>query len=342
MNSRWNLLHLARGSDLIYFGIQDYEKEDDAMFKKVLVPTDFSGYAHRMQECLTSVPGIEEIVLLHVLDAGNPMSLEKMGWSYDTLIDEARTRLAEQADHMARGLKTNLGVKPLLKVIVEPMSGADGVNLQRLKPQEGVQVIDGGSVGEAIVRTAAGEAVSLICMGAQGKGLVEGMLLGSVSTEVLRNAECDLLIIRHRALDTEGEKGAQGKLCQNIFSKIMLTTDFSSAGEEAIIRAEELNGVHEILLVYVIGSDGEFDEAASRLNLLRERLASKDRKVTVHVLQGHPAKEILTLAKKQDVSLIMMSSQGKSWSRQIRVGSTTFDVSRRAECPVLVVRNKKR
>jgi nucleotide-binding universal stress UspA family protein len=326
--------------DLIYFGIQNCVSEDDAMFKKVLVPTDFSSYAHRMQECLTSIPGIEEIVLLHVLDAGNPMSLEKMGWSYDTLIDEARTRLAEQADHLAHEVKTDLGVKPLLKIIVEPMSGADGVNLQRIKTRDETALIDGGSVGEAIVRTAGEEAVSLICMGAQGKGLVEGMLLGSVSTEVLRNAECDLLIIRHRALDAEGKQGANDRLCQDIFSKIMLTTDFSKAGEEAAIMAEELNGVHDILLVHVIGDDGEFDEAASRLNLLRERLASKDRRVTVHVLQGQPAKEILTLAKKQDVSLIMMSSQGKSWSRQIRVGSTTFDVSRRAKCPVLVVRSK--
>jgi nucleotide-binding universal stress UspA family protein len=36
-----------------------------------------------------------------------------------------------------------------------------------------------------------------------------------------------------------------------------------------------------------------------------------------------------------------MSSQGKSWSKQIRAGSTTFDVARRAECPVLVVRPGK-
>jgi len=47
------------------------------------------------------------------------------------------------------------------------------------------------------------------------------------------------------------------------------------------------------------------------------------------------------LAKKQDVSLIMMGSQGKSWSRQIRVGSTTFDVARRAESPMMVIRPKK-
>jgi nucleotide-binding universal stress UspA family protein len=56
---------------------------------------------------------------------------------------------------------------------------------------------------------------------------------------------------------------------------------------------------------------------------------------------GHAAQEIITLAKNQDVSLIMMGSQGKSWSRQIRVGSTTFDVARQALCPVMVIRPLK-
>jgi nucleotide-binding universal stress UspA family protein len=310
------------------------------MFKKVLVPTDFSRYAHKMQECLADIPGIEEIVLLNVLDAGNPMNLERKGWSYESLIDEAQTRLAEQADHLAHLTEKGLSIKSILKVIVEPMSGADGVNLQRIKPGPGLELLDGGSMGEAIVKTAADERVSLICMGAQGKGLVEGMLLGSVSSEVLRSGKTDLLIIRHKLLGA-GPDGCVEKFCRDIFSKVMLPTDFSPAGKDATSAAKELAGVREILLVHVIGQENEFDEAASRLNLLREELAAASRKITVHVLEGSPAEEILAMAKREGVSLIMMGSQGKSWSRQIQVGSTTFDVVRRAESPVLVVRPKK-
>jgi len=311
------------------------------MFKKVLVPTDFSSYAHKMQECLADIPGIEEIVLLNVVDAGNPMNLEKKGWSYESLIDEAETRLAEQADHLAHLSEKGLCIRPLLMAIVEPMSGADGVDMKRLEPRSGLGLIDGGSVGEAIVKAAAAEKASLICMGAQGKGLVEGMLLGSASTQVLRRGETDLLIIRNKVLEASKEAGFE-KFCQDIFSKVIVTSDFSKASQEAISRAKDLVGVREILLVHVIAKEDDFDEAATRLNLLREELASPGRNITVHVLQGHPAEEILALAKKQDVSLIMMGSQGKSWSRQIRVGSTTFDVARRAENPVMVVRSKKR
>ncbi len=310
------------------------------MFKKVLVPTDFSSYAHKMQECLAQMPGIEEVVLLNVVDGGNPMNLERKGWSYDSLIDEAQTRLAEQADHLAHLGEKGLLVRPLLKVIVEPMSGADGVDMKRLQPKPGQETIEGGSVGEAIAKTALDEKASLICMGAQGKGLVEGMLLGSVSSEVLRKGQTDLLIIRHKVLEG-GKDGEHESFCRDMFSRVLLPSDFSDAGQEAISAAKNLTGVREILLVHVIAKESDFDEAAKGLNLLREELAGQGRKISVHVLEGHAAQEILSLAKRQDVSLIMMGSQGKSWSRQIRVGSTTFDVARLALSPVMVIRPKK-
>jgi len=310
------------------------------MFKKVLVPTDFSSYAHKMQECLADMPGIEEVVLLNVVDGGNPMNLERKGWSYDSLIDEAQTRLAEQADHLAHLGEKGLLVRPLLKVIVEPMIGADGFDMKRLQPKPGQETIEGGSVGEAIAKTALDEKASLICMGAQGKGLVEGMLLGSVSSEVLRKGQTDLLISRHKILEG-GKDGEYESVCRDMFSRVLLTSDFSDAGQEAISAAKNLTGVGEILLVHVSAKESDFDEAAKGLNLLREELTGQGRKITVHVLEGHAAQEIISLAKRQDVSLIMMGSQGKSWSRQIRVGSTTFDVARLALSPVMVIRPKK-
>ena len=45
------------------------------MFEKVLIPTDFSRYAHKMLECIAEIPGLKEVVLLNVLDASNPMNL---------------------------------------------------------------------------------------------------------------------------------------------------------------------------------------------------------------------------------------------------------------------------
>ena len=92
---------------------------------------------------------------------------------------------------------------------------------------------------------------------------------------------------------------------------------------------------------YHVSKGKEIDEASARLNSIRKVLENKGANITVHVLEGDPAKEILDLAKKQDSTLIIMSSQGKGWMKQIRVGSTTFDVARRALIPVMVVKQSK-
>jgi nucleotide-binding universal stress UspA family protein len=92
----------------------------------------------------------------------------------------------------------------------------------------------------------------------------------------------------------------------------------------------------------VIPKGKEIDEAAKKLNALRDELAAPGRKITVHVLEGKAANEVISLAEKQKATLILMSSQGKGWLKQIRVGSVTFDVARRAKQPVMVVKPAKR
>ena len=314
------------------------------MFEKVLIPTDFSRYNRKMLECIAELPGTKEVVLLHVLDASNPNLLEKSGWSYDAVISEAASRLDEQAEVLTAiagtGSKVPIQVKPVLKVIVEPMSGADGVNLKPPEPRADADFIYGGDVGDAIQKTASEVKASLIIMGAQGKGMLEGMLLGSVSTEVLRQGETNLLIIRHRIL--EKGKGADfEKFCPNIFSRILVTTDLSPAAEDAINLAKGLEGTNEVLLAHVISKEEEFDRAAEELNRIRQDMEQPGRTATVHILKGKPADQILQLAKKQDVSLLIFSSQGKGWIEQMRLGSTSLDVARRSDRPVLVVRQKR-
>ena len=314
------------------------------MFEKVLIPTDFSRYNRKMLECIAELPGTKEVVLLHVLDVSNPKLLEKSGWSYDAVISEAFLRLNEQAEVLTgiagTGSKAPIQVKSVLKVIVEPMSGADGVNLKPPEPRTDADFIYGGNVGDAIQKTASEVNASLIIMGAQGKGMLEGMLLGSVSTEVLRQGETNLLIIRHRILE-KGKEADFEKFCPNIFSRVLVTTDLSPAAEDAINLAKGLEGTNEVLLAHVISKEEEFDRAAEELNRIRQDMEQPGRTATVHILKGKPADQILQLAKKQDVSLLIFSSQGKGWIEQMRLGSTSLDVARRSDRPVLVVRQKK-
>src|SRR5512141_3093792 len=98
-------------------------------------------------------------------------------------------------------------------------------------------------------------------MGAQGKGLVEGILLGSVSADVLRHGETDLLLIRYRVLEGKEENSLE-KFCPNIFSRLLVTTDFSPAAKEAVSLVRGLQGIFEILLVHVITRGEDFNESA--------------------------------------------------------------------------------
>ena len=40
------------------------------MFRRVLIATDFSRHADRVLECIGDIPGMEEILLLHVISRG--------------------------------------------------------------------------------------------------------------------------------------------------------------------------------------------------------------------------------------------------------------------------------
>ena len=42
------------------------------MFKRVLVATDFSAHADSLLECIGEIPGMEEILLVHVINETRP------------------------------------------------------------------------------------------------------------------------------------------------------------------------------------------------------------------------------------------------------------------------------
>jgi nucleotide-binding universal stress UspA family protein len=53
-----------------------------------------------------------------------------------------------------------------------------------------------GPAAEAILRTAQAEGCDLIVMGSRGLGMMQGLLLGSVSYRVLHHAQIPVLIVR--------------------------------------------------------------------------------------------------------------------------------------------------
>ncbi|MDD1677462.1 MAG: universal stress protein, partial [Methanomicrobiales archaeon] len=182
------------------------------MFAKVLVPTDFSSYADAVLHCIQGIPGIREVVLLHVAPWSSDVSARK------ATTENLRGQLSRYEEELRKG-----GLEVSSLVLTTPAAG---------------------SISETILRVAREENVSLILIGARGKGIIRGILLGSVSSEIVRRAPADVLIMRHKVLETlEGVR--YEKFCPRIYAKILIPTDFSDASRRSLALLDDLPGVGE-------------------------------------------------------------------------------------------------
>jgi len=287
------------------------------MFNKVLFPTDFSANAHETLECIGQIPGVKEVVLLHVVDATHP---SKHGWIHGPHVEDAKIRMEEHKEHLE-----SLGLNVTTKV----------------------DIITAGDISQSILETADKENVSLIVMNSHGKSLIKGLLLGSVPLSVMRHSKTDVLLMRYKLVESlEGEKLV--KFCERIFSKVIYPTDFSEPAEEALSFVKDLKGVEEIGLVHVVTKgeteeeiEANVQEAKKKLEDIKGELSGADFEVKAYVRVGSPVEEICSVAEDENASLIAMSSHGKGWFKELLLGDTTFEVVKNTKRPVLVVRAKK-
>lgn len=303
------------------------------MFKKVLVPTDFSAYARKVLECIGDIPGLTEVVLLNVV-ARDPLARV---WDPVAEAKEAEKKLA--------------GEKKYFK--------APGINIK----VRAVSALE-GDIPEAINQVAKEEDVQMVVMGARGRSLISSALLGSSSRNVLRFGDRHLLIMRYR-LPGESDLGLVGpkatwvkiseppkaeameKYCARVFSKVLVPTDFSQPAEAAISFVKDIGNLGEILLLHVVSKgeskeeiDAMVEDSTKKLDSIAMELGKSGLKVTQKVVVGSPVELIKSMAEEEDVSLIAMSSVGKDTLRTGRIGSRTYDVANSAKRPVLVVRLK--
>lgn len=88
-----------------------------------------------------------------------------------------------------------------------------------------------------------------------------------------------------------------------------------------------------------INKDKELD-LIERLNKIKTRYAKKSTPITVRVLVGNPADNIIKFAEQEDVDLIVIgSAEEKGISGFIKgLGSVSRKVSEGVACPVLIMR----
>ena len=146
-----------------------------------------------------------------------------------------------------------------------------------------------------------------------------------------------------------------------MFRKILYPTDFSDVSKIAIeyIRQLKESGVDEILVLHVIDErDLQFtylyvfdefsgdkglkeklkDEATKKLVEIKDKLKDCGFKITSRIEFGVPLKEILKAEQKEDISMIIIGSHGKSNVEEMLLGSVAEKIVRKCKKPVLVVK----
>jgi nucleotide-binding universal stress UspA family protein len=141
--------------------------------------------------------------------------------------------------------------------------------------------------------------------------------------------------------------------------KILVPIDFSDCAKKALRYAVPLAKEHEaaVTLLYVvptnyaIGEYGGIDYASieGEMRASGEKELSRLAADEVHgdvsadtiVRTGSPVLEIIDVARKLDVDLIVISTHGRTGLKHVFLGSVAEDVVRRAPCPVLVVRENE-
>ncbi len=80
--------------------------------------------------------------------------------------------------------------------------------------------------------------------------------------------------------------------------------------------------------------------ALQRLGAMAEELLPPRLRAGNAVLTGKPAEQILQLAGKNSIDLIVLTTKGRSGLARVIVGSTAESIMRHAPCPVLSVRRR--
>ena len=150
------------------------------LFEKVLYSTDFSPLAEYALDYVKKLKeaGAKEVIVVHVVD---DLSIELPDGA-DLLREKELFKILPEVD------------QEYVTSIVERLEA-----IKQELEKEGLSVklyLKYGNIPRQIVKVADKESVKLIVMGAHGKGLLTEIILGSVSTDVIRNANCPVLIVK--------------------------------------------------------------------------------------------------------------------------------------------------
>ena len=221
--------------------------------------------------------------------------------------------------------------------------------LEHIGPSEARLIVAAADdIGEAIMMQAQAGSVDLIVMRSRRRPH-RAALLGSTAESVCRNAPCPVLVTHN-----DEQEFVSNELTVNI-ARVLVAYDFSDYSELALkyglsIAQEhqaELHLLHVLpprsvnepeIAWYPVGGESAYQTAARRLQRVVPVEVHLWCDVKTAVSEGHPYREILNYAEKNEIDLISVGAHGAGFGMRALFGSNVDRVLRQAPCPVLVAR----
>lgn len=122
--------------------------------------------------------------------------------------------------------------------------------------------------------------------------------------------------------------------------RVLLAYDESPTGKKILkFLVDYAQGLEdlEIHLVTVAKSEGD-EERGRSLTKAQEKLQQAGLLVTTQLLAGDPEKEIARYIEENQISLLLMGAYGHNRIRHLIIGSTTIQLLRSSQIPVLLFR----
>jgi nucleotide-binding universal stress UspA family protein len=159
--------------------------------------------------------------------------------------------------------------------------------------------------------------------------------------------------------DRDSERLSKPAAAPFKLKKILVPIDFSDCSKKALQYAvpfaKQFNAsmifLHVVPIHYALGREAEFagtpieedsqNEIKAQLTALVREIVPGEIPVEIEVRHGAPSVEVVNVAKKMDVDVIVMSTHGHTGRIHAFIGSVAGDVVRLAPCPVLVVRENE-
>ena len=286
------------------------------MFTKMLVATDMSEASEKAICALSGMKelGTEEAILIHCFN------IRDVGTLADQLMELNRPSFEKQKQMLEK-----MGFKTTGKMVL----GLPHIEVNRMAEEHNC---------------------SLIVVGSHGHIIASDVTLGSVAGAVVHTAVRPVLLLRCRLRDADGKEICESPVCDPL-SHVLLPTDFSDNAKHAFSYVMKIAdcGAKKVTLLHVQDKskiDRHLKERLEEFNQIDterlERLKADLEKRGVENIQiempyGLPKKELIARTQEDDVSLVVMGSQGRGYVSEMLLGSVSHAVARHSQVPVLLI-----